>query len=280
MSDTAECGDLHDRGLGFDRRRMLTLMGIAGTGALVAGCDLFGPPGHSEPNRVATAADGSTCIKAPAETSGPFPADGSNARHGSTVNVLARSGILRTDLRPSFGGMKPVADGAQFDLVITLVDVAKGCAPLSDHAIYLWHCDASGKYSLYDDEDRNYLRGVAITDAKGQVAFRTIFPGCYSGRWPHIHFEVFASQQKATSGEDSLLISQLAIPGAIAAVLYAGSSLYAASVAYLADISLQKDNVFGDNTAEQIAAQTLDITGDAAGGFRGSVTVGITSGQH
>jgi len=277
VSDTAEHEDLHDRGLGFDRRRMLALMGIAGTGALVAACDPFGPPGHSEPNRTATAADGSTCIKAPAETSGPFPADGSNAKNGSTVNVLARSGIVRTDLRPSFGGMKPVADGARLDLAITLVNLSKGCAPLSGHAIYVWHCDARGKYSLYDDEDRNYLRGVAITDAKGEVAFKTIFPGCYSGRWPHIHFEVFASQEKAMSGKDSLLISQFAIPGAIAVALYAGNSGYAASVRYLADISLKKDNVFGDNTAEQIAAQTLNLIGDATNGFKGSVTVGIAS---
>jgi protocatechuate 3,4-dioxygenase beta subunit len=32
---------------------------------------------------------------------------------------------------------------------------------------------------------------VQITDANGVVSFTSIFPGCYSGRWPHIHFEVF-----------------------------------------------------------------------------------------
>lgn len=278
MCDTAKFEGPHDRGLAFDRRRMLALMGLAGTGTLVAACGLFGPPGHSEPNITGTAADGSTCIKDPEETSGPFPADGSNAKNGSTVNVLARSGILRTDLRPSFGGMKPVADGTQLDLAITLLDVSKGCAPLSGHAIYVWHCDALGKYSLYEYEDRNYLRGIGITDAKGQVAFKTIVPGCYNGRWPHIHFEVFADQEKATNGKESLLISQFAVPGDIAAALYADNRIYAASVAHLGDISLKKDNVFGDNTAEQIAAQTLNITGDATGGFKGSVTVGVVSG--
>ena len=277
MSDTAEPEDIHNRGLAFDRRRMLTLMGIAGTGTALAACDLFGPPRHSEPNRTATAADGSTCIKNPAETSGPFPGDGSNARNGSTVNVLPQSGIMRTDIRPSFGGMKPVAAGTQLDLTIALVDVSKGCAPLAGHAIYVWHCDVEGKYSLYDYEDRNYLRGVAITDPRGQATFKTIFPGCYAGRWPHIHFEVFDGREKTVSGKDSLLISQFAMPGDLASALYASNKAYAASVAHLAKISVKKDDVFGDNTAEQIATQTLSITGDATDRFKASVTVAIAS---
>jgi protocatechuate 3,4-dioxygenase beta subunit len=37
----------------------------------------------------------------------------------------------------------------------------------------------------------SYLRGVQVTDSNGQVTFTTIYPACYSGRWPHIHFEVF-----------------------------------------------------------------------------------------
>ena len=146
MSDTAEPEDIHDRGLAFDRRRMFTLMGIAGTGTLLAACDLFGPPRHSEPNRTATAADGSTCIKAPAETSGPFPGDGSNARKGSTLNVLPQSGIVRTDIRPSFGGMKPVAAGTQLDLTIALVDVSNGCAPLFSADPHLRYRDRAASY--------------------------------------------------------------------------------------------------------------------------------------
>ena len=33
----------------------------------------------------------------------------------------------------------------------------------------------------------------AGADADGNVTFTTIFPACYSGRWPHMHFEVYPS---------------------------------------------------------------------------------------
>ena len=273
--------DIHDRGLAFDlqtlmaRRRMLGVLGIAGAGTALAACGFIGPAGSSEANRTATAADGTVCLKDPVETNGPFPADGSNSKNGATVNALSQSGIMRADIRPSFAGMTPVADGAQLDLEITLVDVAKACAPLAGHVIYIWHCDAEGKYSIYDQADRNYLRGAGITDAKGQLKFTTVFPGCYAGRWPHIHFEVFADQAKAVNGANSLLISQFAMPADRASSLYAGNAVYAASVSNLAGISVSKDGVFSYSTPEQIAAQTPKISGEAASGLKASVTVGI-----
>ena len=273
---------MHDHGLSRDlaviiaRRRMLQLTGAAATGALLSACG-FGPPGHSEPNRTAKAADGSTCIKDPAETNGPYPADGSNARNGQTLNVLTQSGIVRIDLRTSFAGMTAVADGAQLDLAVTLLDVAEACAPLANHVVYVWHCDAGGEYSLYDLEDRNYLRGVGVTDAAGQVKFTTIFPGCYAGRWPHIHFEIFANQEAATGGKNSLLTSQLAMPADVAKAIYTAGPLYAASITNLTGIPLERDNVFADNTAEQLAAMTPRLTGNGASGFHAVVTIGITT---
>ena len=50
-----------------------------------------------------------------------------------------------------------------------------------------------------DVADENYLRGVQETDADGSVQFTTIFPACYAGRWPHMHFEVYESLDSATS---------------------------------------------------------------------------------
>lgn len=273
---------MHDHGLSRDlavilaRRRMLQLTGAAATGALLSACG-FGPSGHSEPNRTAEGADGSTCIKDPAETNGPYPADGSNARNGATLNVLAQSGIARSDLRTSFAGMTAVAQGAQLDLVLTLIDVANACVPLATHVVYVWHCDAGGKYSLYDLEDRNYLRGIGVTDAAGRLKLTTVFPGCYAGRWPHIHFEVFANLHAATEGSKSLLTSQLAMPGDAAKALYAASPLYAASVENLAGSPLARDNVFADNTAEQLSAMTPHLTGDGVSGFQAQATIGITT---
>lgn len=281
MSQNTTPDDPNDRGLTFDlgtlmaRRRALIGLGVVGVGAAVAYVALGGGPGQAEPNLLGTAADGSICIKDPVETAGPFPGDGTNAKDGQTVNVLTQTGIVRRDIRPSFNGMTPVADGVQFDLTLTLVDVGKACAPLAGHAVYLWHCDAGGLYSLYATTDSNYCRGVQITDDAGQLTFTTIFPACYDGRWPHMHFEVFASQEAAVSGDASLLISQFALPGDAAQALYAADPRYAESIRTLGGVSLTGDGVFGDNTSEQITAMTVTMAGDPVAGYTGTGTIGI-----
>jgi protocatechuate 3,4-dioxygenase beta subunit len=239
------------------RRQLLSLMG--GLGML----SLSGAP--------ALALE---CVALPWETAGPYPADGSNAKAGQVVNALTQDGVIRTDLRTSFGGMAPTADGLQLDLELTLVD-ADGCTPLVDHAIYVWHCDATGLYSLYDTTDRNYLRGVGISDSEGKVRFTTILPGCYDGRWPHIHFEVFASAEAAVSGEASVLTAQIAMPEAEAAAVYAADGRYSNGTTNLGRITIASDNVFGDNSDAAIAQQTLSITGDPLTGYAGTLTIPV-----
>src|SRR5205823_2327185 len=125
-------------------------------------------------------------------------------------NVLNQSGILRSDIRPSFGTMNGTAAGIPLTIKITLVNTAANCAFLSGYAIYLWHCDRDGLYSLYTIASQNYLRGVQATDASGTVTFQSIFPGCYSGRWPHIHFEVYQDLATAAAGGGKLRTSQMA----------------------------------------------------------------------
>jgi len=214
------------------------------------------------------------CVALPWETAGPYPADGSNVKAGQVVNALTQEGVIRTDLRTSFGGMTPVADGLQLDLELTLVN-ADGCTPLAGHAIYVWHCDATGLYSLYDTTDRNYLRGVGISDSEGKVRFTTILPGCYDGRWPHIHFEVFTSAEAAISGEASVLTAQIALPEAEAAAVYAADARYSNGTTNLGRITIASDNVFGDNSEAAIAQQTLSISGDPLAGYTGNLTIPI-----
>ena len=269
--------DDHDGGLIYDlplltRRHLVAGLGLAGVGVLLTGCG-FG--GQGEANKIATSADGTSCIKDPVETSGPFPADGTNSKSGQTVNALTASGVVRSDIRLCFGDLTGTADGVQLDLEISLVDVNAACAPLAGHAIYIWHADPNGHYSLYDLPERNYLRGVGVTDDKGVVKFTSVLPGCYDGRWPHIHFEVFKNLESAVSGDKSLLISQFAIPQAIASAVYAADARYATSAANLGHVSIAKDMVFGDNTPEQIAAQTLVMTGEATAVLKATASVGL-----
>ena len=60
--------------------------------------------------------------------------------------------------------------------------------------------------------NENYLRGVQETGADGTVTFTTIFPGCYSGRWPHVHFEVYPSAAVATREPTRLLLRSWRFP--------------------------------------------------------------------
>ena len=114
--------------------------------------------------------------------------------------------------------------------------------PLVGAAVYLWHCDRDGSYSMYSDAaaDENYLRGVQEAADDGSLQFTTIFPACYSGRWPHMHFEVYESLDAATSASNKLRTSQLALPQDVCETVYATSG-YEQSVANLAQISLDSD---------------------------------------
>ena len=76
---------------------------------------------------------------------------------------------------------------------------------------------------MYDGDavDENYLRGVQEADADGWLEFTTIFPACYAGRWPHVHFEVYESLDNATSASTKLRTSQLAFPQDVCDEVYA-----------------------------------------------------------
>ena len=74
----------------------------------------------------------------PWETAGPYPGDGTDAKNGSTVNVLTKKGVVRQGPRPSFAAFTSTTDGVQLDLQLALF-VADGCTPPAGQAIYLWH---------------------------------------------------------------------------------------------------------------------------------------------
>lgn len=281
------------------RRRALKWFAGAGTAALVAGCGGSGsgtssavavtstgttttssptptPTPSATPTPTPTATTSSACIVDPTETAGPYPADGTNTSSGSTSNVLTSSGIVRSDIRSSFISTITVATGTMVKLTLTLVNVNASCAPLAGYAIYLWHCDRNGNYSLYGGAaSESYLRGVQVTDANGQVSFTTIFPAAYSGRWPHMHFEVFSSLANAPGGRYAVLTSQLAMPSAIGIEVFADTTLYPSSAANVRSITLANDGVFGDNSAAQLAQQTPVFSGSPSAGYTATALIGI-----
>jgi protocatechuate 3,4-dioxygenase beta subunit len=184
----------------------------------------------------------------PEETAGPFPGDGTNG-----PNVLTQRGVVRQDITSSFGSASATAAGVPLQIVLTVVDSTNGCRPLADAAVYVWHCDIDGNYSMYSQgaSNENYLRGVQPTDTNGVVTFDSVYPAAYSGRWPHVHFEVFRDLASATNGRNAIRTSQLALPEDVCDAVYATSG-YSRSVVNLARTSLQTDMVFRDGWSLQV----------------------------
>jgi protocatechuate 3,4-dioxygenase beta subunit len=217
--------------------------------------------------KATTATPSSSCTVIPSETGGPFPGDGSNG-----VNVLTQKGVVRSDIRSSFGASTTTAKGVPVTLRFALRSVAKGCAPLAGAAFYAWHCDRDGNYSLYspDAVGENYLRGVQVSDADGIVTFQTIFPGAYLGRWPHVHFEIYPSLAQATTSRNALHTSQLAFPESTCKTVYATAG-YEASAANFPQTPLSRDMVFADGVTQQMAT----LTGDPSKGYVSTLAVNI-----
>lgn len=266
------------------RRGALALLG--GLGLAVAGCS-----GGSDSNRAtattkgasssttsttsgattttagSTAATVTSCSTIPSETGGPFPGDGSNG-----PDVLAENGVVRKDITSSFDGMSGTADGVPYTMQFTVVNIDDGCKPLTGAAIYVWHCDREGNYSMYQSaSDANYLRGVQEVDANGVATFTSIFPACYSGRWPHVHFEVYPSVSDATNATNKLVTSQLALPEDVCDTVYATSG-YEQSSSNMQRVSLSSDMVFSDG----VSLQTPSMTGNAQSGYVSSLVVGVS----
>jgi protocatechuate 3,4-dioxygenase beta subunit len=255
---------VHDKGLQFDlrtmsRRRMLTALGGAAALATVGG-ELLG-------GGRANAATAACAAEVESETAGPYPADGSNG-----VEIRTVAGAVRRDIRSSFGGATGVAAGVNLTFSLTVLNLS--CVPLVGAAVYAWHCDRLGRYSLYSSgvTNQNYLRGIQATDSTGTVTFTSIYPGCYSGRWPHIHFEVYSSLANATSGRGPIVkTSQIALPKDVSQTVYA-TSAYSSSATALSRISLATDMVFRDDLA---AREMATVSGDVTNGYNAHLTIAV-----
>jgi len=255
---------------------LLTLAGCGGSdGPGARGARVPGPAGTTPTTAAATTAattpiSPADCAPFPTETAGPFPADGSNG-----PNVLNQEGVVRVDLRESFGGLRGTAAGSPLAVRLRVLDLDAGCTPRRGIAVYAWHCDADGRYSLYSPgaTDQNWCRGVQVTDADGTVGFTTVFPGAYPGRYPHVHFEVYPSQAAAAGGGPKLCTSQLAFPEDTCAAVYAQPG-YETSLRNFPQTPVARDNVFRDGIAQQMAV----MSGATGSGLTATLTLAVRAG--
>jgi protocatechuate 3,4-dioxygenase beta subunit len=174
----------------LDRRTMLWGAGAFGATALPIIAWAQQTPVASS-TRLIT---GMTCPVTPEQTEGPFYFD---------------PRLVRSDIT----GGKP---GAALRLRLQIV-AAVDCAPATRARVDVWHCDAAGAYSGYDRErtrGETWLRGTQFADAEAIATFRTIYPGWYDGRAPHIHVKAWLPDGREAT-------SQIYFPDALSEALYA-----------------------------------------------------------
>ena len=81
----------------------------------------------------------------------------------------------------------------------------EGCEPVEGALVEIWQACSTGKYNHPRDSNRAKLDpnfqywGKAVTNEKGEYAFKTIKPGSYPVSWfwtrpPHIHFTIHSKQ--------------------------------------------------------------------------------------
>jgi len=207
-----------------------------------------------------TTTDGSTngssssnCTVTASETEGPFP-------------TKSPDGLVSKDIRSDRTGVVMSAN-------ITIKNKNSNCAALAGAIVDIWHCDADGNYSEYGGtgmQATNYgsvhfLRGRQTTDAKGLVSFTTIFPGWYSGRAVHIHVHIYDGSGK------SLLVTQIAFPAVVCETVFTtATGLYKRGEA---DTNNDRDNVFGDGYANELAS----LSGSVSGGYALSHTIVVNA---
>ncbi len=265
-----------DQGASFDIRTAISrrsVVGLVGAGVGVATLAACAPSTSSSSasastSSTATSSDGDLPSgEIPDETAGPYPGDGSNG-----PDVLEESGIERADLTTSIDGGSAV-EGVPLTFAFTVTDMVNDDAPMVGAAVYAWHCNAAGLYSMYSEgvEDETWLRGVQVTDSDGRVEFQSILPGCYTGRWTHIHFEVYPDIDSIDDSTNAIATSQMAFPEDTLNGVYELAA-YDGSAENLAQITLDTDNVFGDDGGE---LQMATISGDNDSGYVATLAVRV-----
>lgn len=210
-------------------------------------------------NNVTSSSNNSgACVIIPQETVGPYPLDLSSTPSFFRQNVTEGK------------------TGLPLNLTLTIVNVNNNCSPIANARVDIWHCDKDGIYSGYANQPggvntvgQTFCRGIQLTDSAGQVKFTTIYPGWYTGRITHIHFQVYLNNGLVAT-------SQIAFPEDVTRAVY-NSSLYSARGQNTSAASNAADMVFGSPSGD-LQYELCTITSNATtGGYDASLNVGIAA---
>lgn len=204
--------------------------------------------------------DGAACVLEPTLTKGPYWIDERLERADIRTDT---NGVATPNPRP----------GLPLSLRITVLAYGPGgCSPLAGAQVDVWQCDASGLYSdtaALGTAGENFLRGFQRTDANGLATFTTIYPGWYSGRCVHAHVKVRLFDMASNVTTEAT--TQIFFDDSITRTVCTTAPPYTTRGA--PDTSNAMDAFYGNHTE-----LLLNLQGDAASGYTGSVRLGVPIG--
>jgi protocatechuate 3,4-dioxygenase beta subunit len=203
--------------------------------------------------------------------------------------------LRRFDVRANTSSASTSAGAAQAGVPLTLkinvLDASSGGAINGAH-VDIWHANA---YGLYSDEGgqqtgggttngnttgQNFLRGYQITGVDagaetapvdGQVSFKTIWPGWYSGRTIHIHVRVRTYNGSAVATNYT---TQIFFSDADNNAVLSGAAPYNTRSPKTDPTTNQTDNVLGQ--AGSVSGNIVGVSGSLAEGFAAVFNIGLT----
>lgn len=237
-------------------RNGLGLIGVSSL--LMQACKKDDLTGTTDTTTGGTGSSDGNCVVTPTEVEGPYPYVG-----GEITNPLQRTDVT---------GGQP---GLPLTITFSVVNTNSSCAAVEGARIDIWHCNKDGYYSGYGSQNggslgtksylgETWLRGYQLTAADGTAKFTTIYPGWYQGRATHIHIEVFVNNvlKKTT---------QITFPETISDAVHV-TTLYAAHGKNT--MRNASDGIF-NNSATDLANETVALTGNTSSGYAGSYNIGI-----
>ena len=232
------------------RRRLLAALGTLGVAPLA--WTTLGPRlAHAVSTPLANASG--VCSLSPSMTEGPYFVDERLNRSDLTAGATHAG----------------VTQGLPLQLQVNVVSArATGCLPLAGVQIDVWHADAEGTYSEFGaGAGQKFLRGYQVTNAAGQVRFKTIYPGWYAGRAIHIH--VKARLFNASGNQTFEFNTQLFFDEAVNDVVNARAPYNTRGTRTTRN---SQDDIYGGQTASLVNLQPQQ---DGTTGYLGTATVSL-----
>ena len=262
------------------RRKALGLAGSAGASIFLARRGLPQALGALATENAGAA----TAALTPSMTEGPY-----------WIDELLRRSDVRANTSSATRNAGAAQDGVPLALKINVLDADNGSKALNGAHVDIWHANA---YGLYSDEGsqqvgggttasntkgQNFLRGYQVTGVDaglasspvdGQVAFKTIWPGWYSGRAIHIHVRV--RTYDAGGNVATNYTTQIFFTDSANNAVLSGAAPYNTRTPTADPTTDENDNVL---TSSATATNVVSVSGSLSNGYDATFNIYLSGVQ-